>query len=115
MNWTRSKLGKRLIKAAQEARAFARGEADPKHYRVTPEGRSVMNRDFRFKLILAKIEVKHVERTPTGWQFSLELPGLGALLIHAPPQADIQVGDRLTLYTEVASAKPSLVGPTAPS
>jgi putative transcriptional regulator len=29
-----SKLGSRLIKAAREGRAFARGEADPKHYRV---------------------------------------------------------------------------------
>ena len=29
-----SKLGKRLIKAADEARAIARGEADPSTYRV---------------------------------------------------------------------------------
>jgi putative transcriptional regulator len=29
-----SKLGKRLIKAAREARAIARGEADPATYRV---------------------------------------------------------------------------------
>lgn len=29
-----SKLGKRLIKAAQEARSIARGEADPHSYRV---------------------------------------------------------------------------------
>jgi putative transcriptional regulator len=29
-----SKLGKRLIKAASEARAIARGEADPATYRV---------------------------------------------------------------------------------
>jgi putative transcriptional regulator len=30
-----SKLGKRLIKAAQEARAIARGEADPKTYKIS--------------------------------------------------------------------------------
>lgn len=29
-----SKLGSRLIKAAREGRAIARGEADPAHYRV---------------------------------------------------------------------------------
>lgn len=29
-----SKLGKRLIKAAQEARSIARGEADPHSYRL---------------------------------------------------------------------------------
>jgi putative transcriptional regulator len=29
-----SKLGKRMIKAVQEARAIARGEADPASYRV---------------------------------------------------------------------------------
>jgi putative transcriptional regulator len=29
-----SKLGKRLITAAKEARAIARGEADPKTYRI---------------------------------------------------------------------------------
>ena len=29
-----SKLGKRLIRAAQDARKIARGEADPKTYRV---------------------------------------------------------------------------------
>jgi putative transcriptional regulator len=29
-----SKLGKRLIAAAKEARAIARGEADPKTYRI---------------------------------------------------------------------------------
>jgi putative transcriptional regulator len=29
-----SKLGKRLIQAARESRAIARGEADPKTYRV---------------------------------------------------------------------------------
>jgi putative transcriptional regulator len=33
-----SKLGKRLIKAADEALAIARGEADPSTYRVYPAG-----------------------------------------------------------------------------
>jgi putative transcriptional regulator len=31
---TMSRIGKRLIAAAREARAIARGEADPKTYRV---------------------------------------------------------------------------------
>ena len=33
-----SKLGSRLIKAAKEARAITRGEADPATYRVTEPG-----------------------------------------------------------------------------
>jgi hypothetical protein len=35
-----SKLGKRLIHAAKSAQAIAKGEADPKTYRVGPPGRA---------------------------------------------------------------------------
>ncbi len=55
----------------------------------------------RYKLVLAKMEVKTVKRTATGWEFSVELPGLGYMIGTAPPQADICVSDLLTLYTEV--------------
>src|SRR6266702_4275175 len=50
-----SKFGQRLIKGAKEARAFARGEADPKRYRVhVPADINV--RGIRHKLGLSQAE-----------------------------------------------------------
>lgn len=48
-----SKLGKRLITAAKEARAIARGEADPKTYRIhVPAEIDVTIRAAPFPLLL---------------------------------------------------------------
>lgn len=60
----------------------------------------------RYKLILAALPIKDIKKTPTGWQFTMELPGLGHLISHAPPEADLRDGDRLTLYTEVLVKRP---------
>ena len=62
--------------------------------------------DLRYKLILGKLDVKRVARTPTGWSFVLYLPGLGGMMGTAPPEADIREGDMLTLYTEILVTKP---------
>jgi putative transcriptional regulator len=54
-----SKLGKRLIKAADEALAIARGEADPKTYRVhVPTEIDVRKIRRRLKLSQAEFATK---------------------------------------------------------
>lgn len=58
---------------------------------------------FRYKLILGKFVVRKVEKTPTGFRFSIFLPGLGHLIPEVPSSADVREGDIITLYTEVLS------------
>jgi putative transcriptional regulator len=54
-----SKLGKRLIQAAREGRAIARGEADPKAYRVhVPAEIDVRKIRQRLKLSQAEFAAK---------------------------------------------------------
>lgn len=60
----------------------------------------------RYKLILGKFRVTRVQRTVTGLEFTIELPGLGNFVC-AGPMADVREGDLLTLYTEIlANAHP---------
>jgi hypothetical protein len=63
----------------------------------------------RITLVLARVRVSKVDKGLTGIRFVMELPG-GPFTITAdvPIVADVQVGDLLTLYTEVlADAIPS--------
>lgn len=66
----------------------------------------------RLKLVLGKFLCTRVQDTLGRTNFALELPGLGHVVIHVPPSADIREGDLLTVYTEVLTkerphAKPS--------
>lgn len=54
----------------------------------------------RYKLILGKFRVGRVVELGAALEFSIELPGLGQLIVTGP-KADIKEGDLLTLYTEV--------------
>jgi hypothetical protein len=54
----------------------------------------------RHKLVLGRFPVVGVKRSPTGFKFALQLPGI-KLVLEVPPSADVREGDVLTLYTEV--------------
>lgn len=76
-----SKLGSRLIKAAREARQIARGEADPKTYRVhLPE--EIDAKAIRQKSGLSQTEFARTfgipKRTLQDWEQRRRLPDLTA-------------------------------------
>ena len=67
-----------------------------------------MNDRLRYKLILAKLPVVKVEKTPAGFKFALDMLNGIKLVVEAPTHADVKEGDLLTLYTEVfIHAQPS--------
>lgn len=59
--------------------------------------------DLRFRLVLGKFPVVRMDH----FTFTLKLGGTTEMTVSRPPQADVRDGDLLTLYTEVAIAKPS--------
>ncbi len=62
----------------------------------------------RLVLILGKFQVTKVDPGLTGVKFTLKLGGSVTLTADCPVPCDVQLGDRLTLYTEVlADAIPS--------
>ncbi len=61
----------------------------------------------RYKLVLGKFRVDHIEERGALLRFSIYLPGLGHIVCDGP-KADVKEGDLLTLYTEILShAKPT--------
>ncbi len=61
----------------------------------------------RIQLILGKYPVTRVIKTPAGFDFRLKLAGDFYFIVSAPGYVDVREGDLLTLYAEVAYAKPS--------
>lgn len=70
---------------------------------------SISPERLRYKLLLGKFAVRHVEEKGAYLIFSIDLPGLG-LLICSGPKADVKEGDLLTLYTEVLAHAPTHQG-----
>lgn len=61
----------------------------------------------RHRLILGKFQVIKVEPGLTGMRLHINLGNSVVVVIDSPVNSDVQVGDRLTLYTEVlAHAQP---------
>ncbi len=60
-----------------------------------------MTEPFRLRLILGKFQVTAVSQGLTGTKASLNLGNSVKLHIDIPIQADVKLGDYLTLYTEV--------------
>jgi hypothetical protein len=61
--------------------------------------------DLRLRLILGKFQVTGVSNGLTGTKAFLNLRG-ARMEIDIPVQADVKIGDWLTLYTEVLSGDP---------
>jgi hypothetical protein len=57
----------------------------------------------RLRLVLGKFQVKAISKGLTGTRFAIDLGNSVTITIDAPVQADIRLGDLLTLYTEVLS------------
>ncbi len=96
-----SKLGKRLIRAAKEAREIARGAADPKEYRVhLPDEIDAKAIRERKRLSQAEFSRQYAipRRTLQDWEQRRRVPDLTA-------QAYLRVIDR-----EGAAVKRALAG-----
>lgn len=61
----------------------------------------------RYKLVLGKYPIIRVDKTPFGFDFTIQFPNSVRMTVSAPPTADIREGDLITLYTEILSAQPS--------
>jgi hypothetical protein len=61
----------------------------------------------RFRLVLGKVQVIAVEKGATGMKFRVDMGNSVKATIDCPIGADVQLGDWLTLFTEVlADANP---------
>ena len=58
---------------------------------------------YRLRLVLGKFRVTSVSSGLTGTQLKINLDGAVTMVVDAPIQADVKLGDILTLYTEVLS------------
>lgn len=58
--------------------------------------------DLRFRLVLGKFPVVHVDDL----SFQLKLGGTTEMVVAKPPHADVRDGDMLSLYTEVLIKPP---------
>lgn len=57
----------------------------------------------RLVLILGKFQIKSISKGLTGTKFALDMGNSVTITVDAPVQADVRLGDLLTLYTEVLS------------
>jgi putative transcriptional regulator len=89
-----SKLGKRLIAAAEEALAIARGEADPRTYRVHIPA-EIDTRAIRRKLKLTQQEFAARYRIPVAtlrdWEQGRRVPDAPARALIAAIRAEPEV------------------------
>jgi hypothetical protein len=65
-----------------------------------------MTKQTRLKLIIGKFPIKRVVPSAMGFDFYLDLPGLGLLAFPVPRSADVREGDLLSIYTEVLTKGP---------
>ena len=61
----------------------------------------------RYRIILGKFQVKAVDKGLGGCRMTVALPNSVSLIADMPVNADVHVGDLITLYTEVLRAEPS--------
>lgn len=70
---------------------------------------------FRLRLVLCKAQVRKVEQGLTGLAMEVALPGGVTLKVDVPVIADVQLGDLLTLYTEVLASEKNLLPKEPPN
>lgn len=61
---------------------------------------SPLSQRLRYKLVIGKFRVVHVEEKGAMLEWAVEFPGLGVMKLLGP-KADVREGDLLTFYTEI--------------